>query len=82
VKIRAPHVLLILVLAAMATVISGCATEPDNASVRPWNSSEGWEGVRILYPVQAGSRSSVPPEGQFSMTLKADRGPSQGKTTG
>jgi hypothetical protein len=44
VKIRAPQVLLVLVLAAMATVISGCATEPDNASVRPWNSSEGWEG--------------------------------------
>lgn len=33
-----------LVLAAMAAVISGCAsTEPDNASVRPWDSPEGWQ---------------------------------------
>lgn len=34
-----------LVLAALAAVISGCAdTESDNASVRPWNSPEGWQG--------------------------------------
>jgi len=33
-----------LVLAAFAAVISGCAsTEPDNASVRPWNSPEGYQ---------------------------------------
>ena len=33
-----------LVLAALAVVISGCAsTESDNASVRPWNSPEGWQ---------------------------------------
>jgi len=45
VKIRATHLLLLLVLAALATVISGCAsTDPDNASVRPWNSPEGWQG--------------------------------------
>lgn len=34
-----------LVLAALATVISGCSsTEPENESVRPWNSPEGWQG--------------------------------------
>ena len=39
------HLFLLLVLAAMAAVISGCAsTESDNTSVRPWNSPEGWEG--------------------------------------
>jgi len=34
-----------LVLATLALVISGCSsTESDNASVRPWNSPEGWQG--------------------------------------
>jgi hypothetical protein len=45
VKIRAAHFFLMLLLAGVAAVISGCAsTEPDNASVRPWNSPEGWQG--------------------------------------
>jgi len=44
VKIRFTHLFLMLVLAAFAAVISGCAsTEPDNASVRPWNSPEGYQ---------------------------------------
>jgi type IV pilus biogenesis protein CpaD/CtpE len=44
-KFRASHLLLLVVLAAMAALISGCAsTESDNASVRPWNSPEGWQG--------------------------------------
>ena len=44
-KIRAAHLFLVLVLAALAVAISGCAsTEPDNASVRPWNTPEGWQG--------------------------------------
>jgi hypothetical protein len=34
-----------LVLAAFAALFSGCAsTESDNASVRPWDSPEGWQG--------------------------------------
>jgi hypothetical protein len=37
--------LLALVLAALAFIITGCAsTESDNASVRPWDTPEGWEG--------------------------------------
>jgi len=45
VKIRAAHLFLMLVLATLALVISGCSsTESDNASVRPWNSPEGWQG--------------------------------------
>jgi hypothetical protein len=45
VKIRAAHLLLLLALAAFAVVVSGCSsTESDNASVRPWNSPEGWQG--------------------------------------
>lgn len=44
-KLRAAHLFLFLVLAALVTVLSGCATtDPDNVSVRPWNSPEGWEG--------------------------------------
>ncbi len=37
-------------LAAMALIlialgVSGCQhSEPDNVSVRPWNSTEGWQG--------------------------------------
>jgi hypothetical protein len=36
---------LLLVLFALLLVgASGCAsTEPDNASVRPWNNPKGWE---------------------------------------
>jgi hypothetical protein len=45
VKIRFDHLFLVLILAALAAVVSGCAsTESDNASVRPWNSPEGWQG--------------------------------------
>jgi hypothetical protein len=45
-KIRTAHLLLLLVLFALAgSLCGGCATdEPDNASVRPWNSPEGWQG--------------------------------------
>ena len=44
-KFRAAHFFLALALAALALAISGCAsTEPDNASVRPWDSPEGWQG--------------------------------------
>jgi len=44
-KSRVVHLFLWLVLAGLAAVISGCAStgEPDNASVRPWNSPEGWQ---------------------------------------
>jgi len=44
-KLRAAQLFLVLVLGVLAMVISGCAsTEPDNASVRPWASPEGWQG--------------------------------------
>jgi len=44
-KFRAAQSLLFVFLAALAMAISGCAsTESDNASVRPWNSPEGWQG--------------------------------------
>lgn len=43
-KFHAGHFLLLLTLIAAALVFSGCAsTESDNASVRPWNSPEGWQ---------------------------------------
>ncbi|HUC85219.1 MAG TPA: hypothetical protein VL970_08515 [Candidatus Acidoferrales bacterium] len=44
-KLCATQFWLVLLLAALATVMTGCSsTEPDNASVRPWNSPEGWQG--------------------------------------
>ena len=43
-KFRAVNCLLFLLLATVALVISGCASDdPENASVRPWNSAEGWQ---------------------------------------
>ena len=43
-KLRTANLLLLLALAALVGNLCGCAsTEPDNASVRPWNSSEGWQ---------------------------------------
>jgi hypothetical protein len=36
--------LLLSLLGALLLSITGCeTTEPDNASVRPWNSPQGWE---------------------------------------
>jgi hypothetical protein len=36
--------LLCILFALILLGASGCAsTDPDNASVRPWNSPEGWE---------------------------------------
>jgi len=44
-KCRAVHGFWLLVLGAVLFGVSGCATnEPDNASVRPWNTPQGWEG--------------------------------------
>jgi len=38
--------LLLFLLGAMLLGVSGCETnEPGNASVRPWNSPQGWEGT-------------------------------------
>ena len=44
-KCRAAHWLWLLLLCAMFFGVSGCATnEPENSSVRPWNTPQGWEG--------------------------------------
>lgn len=44
-KRSAVHWLWLLALGAVLFGFSGCATdEPGNASVRPWNSPQGWEG--------------------------------------
>jgi hypothetical protein len=43
-KFRAANLFLLLFLALISLMISGCATEdPDNASVRPWNSPADWQ---------------------------------------
>ena len=43
-KIRGANLLLLLALLALVTGFCGCASvESDNASVRPWNTPQGWE---------------------------------------
>jgi len=43
-KVRPANLFLLLVFLALAGSFCGCAsTEPENASVRPWNSPEGWQ---------------------------------------
>ena len=44
-KLRAGKILFLLALVAILTSVSGCQTDdPSNASVRPWNTPQGWEG--------------------------------------
>jgi len=39
-----PRLVLLLVLTSLVMGLTGCATdEPENSSVRPWNSPKGWE---------------------------------------
>lgn len=41
---RVANLLLLLATLALAVLATGCATdEPDNASVRPWNTPQSWE---------------------------------------
>jgi len=43
-KCRAANWLLLLVLGAILAGVSGCTTDdPENASVRPWNTPQNWE---------------------------------------
>lgn len=47
-KRRAVQWGLLFLLGAVLFCVSGCATdEPDNASVRPWNSPEGWNSSAL-----------------------------------
>ncbi len=44
-KYRAAHWLWLFALGAVLFGLNGCATsDPDNASTRPWNTPQGWEG--------------------------------------
>jgi hypothetical protein len=44
-KHRAVQWLLLFAFGMILAGVSGCSTnEPDNASVRPWNSPQSWEG--------------------------------------
>jgi hypothetical protein len=44
-KFRAASWFLLLALVAVLAGVTGCATnDPENASVRPWNTPQGWEG--------------------------------------
>jgi len=45
VKRRAVQWSLLLLLGAVLLGVSGCASsEPENDSVRPWNTPQGWQG--------------------------------------
>jgi hypothetical protein len=47
-NLRAAKYLLLLALFALAVFVSGCSElEPDNASVRPWDAPQGWEGSAL-----------------------------------
>ncbi len=39
---------LLLLLCAVASVLSGCATADDNESEIPWNSPQPWEGSPLI----------------------------------
>jgi hypothetical protein len=42
---RAAKYFLLLAFVAVLSGVSGCSTdEPQNASVRPWNAPQSWEG--------------------------------------
>jgi hypothetical protein len=42
---RAAKIFLLLVSIALLAGFTGCSTqEPQNASVRPWNAPQSWEG--------------------------------------
>jgi hypothetical protein len=46
VKRPAARWLLLFLLGAVLLGVSGCATnEPENDSVRPWNTPQSWEGT-------------------------------------
>jgi hypothetical protein len=49
-KHRAARWILVFALGAVLAGVSGCETnEPQNASVRPWNSPQGWEnGLPVM----------------------------------
>jgi hypothetical protein len=45
-KCRAARWFLLLLLGGMLVGVSGCGTnEPENDSVRPWNTPQSWEGT-------------------------------------
>jgi len=50
VKDRVVRLFLLLLLGAVLVGVSGCATDdPENNSVRPWNTPQGWEsGMPML----------------------------------
>jgi hypothetical protein len=38
--------IMVLAFVSLVTVLAGCSSsEPQNASVRPWNSPQSWEGA-------------------------------------
>jgi hypothetical protein len=44
-NLRVTHWLWLFLALATLFLVGGCAsTEPDNASTRPWNAPQGWEG--------------------------------------
>ena len=44
-KLRTVQWLLLVVFGLILIGVTGCSTdEPDNASVRPWNAPQSWEG--------------------------------------
>jgi hypothetical protein len=52
-KRRAAQFFFLFILGAILVSISGCASsEPENSSVRPWNTPQDWEGGMPLMDQQ------------------------------
>jgi neutral trehalase len=52
-KIRGGQLILLLVFVAILLGVGGCSTnEPENASVRPWDSPQGWENAMPIQQQQ------------------------------
>jgi len=48
-KVRFAQGLWLLLFGVMLVGLSGCETnEPENASVRPWNTPQEWNGMPIM----------------------------------
>jgi len=49
-KVCPAYVFLLLLLGAILVSVSGCATDdPENTTVRPWNTPQGWESGVPMY---------------------------------
>lgn len=55
-RVSAVHFLWLLLLAAIAFGVAGCASDdPENESVRPWNAPQSWENSMPIEDMEHGN---------------------------